>query len=211
MRSPRPQNEIMADDGAGRESALTGMHDHAMADLRFIRGAMERAGAFTAVPGWGGMAMGATALAAAAIASRQPTPDQWLHTWLLEAAIAALIGGITMARKARREESPLWAGPGRKFAMGFLPALATGALLTVALRQAGAMSLLPAVWLLLYGTAVVAGGAFSVRIVPVLGVCFWGLGVAALLVPGWADAWLAAGFGLGHIVFGFLIARRHGG
>jgi hypothetical protein len=182
-----------------------------MADLRFIRGAMERAGAFTAVPGWGGMAMGATALAAAVIASRQPTPDQWLHTWLLEAAVAASIGGITMARKARREESPLWAGPGRKFAMGFLPALATGALLTAALRQAGAMSLLPAVWLLLYGTAVVAGGTFSVRIVPVLGVCFWGLGVGALLVPGWGDAWLAAGFGVGHLVFGFLIARRHGG
>lgn len=211
MHSPRPQNEIMADGGSGRENSLTGLHDHAMADLRFIRGAMERAGAFTAVPGWGGMAMGATALAAAVIASRQPTPDQWLHTWLLEAAVAASIGGITMMRKARREESPLWAGPGRKFAMGFLPALATGALLTVALRQAGAMSLLPAMWLLLYGTAVVAGGAFSVRIVPVLGVCFWSLGVGALLVPGWADAWLAAGFGAGHLVFGFLIARRHGG
>jgi hypothetical protein len=211
MRSLRPQNETMADDRAGRESTLTGMHDHAMADLRFIRGTMERAGAFTAVPGWGGMAMGATALAAAAIASRQATSDAWLFTWLVEAAIAACIGGVTMARKARREQEQLWAGPGRKFAMAFLPALATGAVLTAALWQAGAMSLLPALWLLLYGTAVVAGGAFSVRIVPVLGACFWGFGAAALLAPGWKDAWLAAGFGAVHLVFGFLIARRHGG
>lgn len=183
-----------------------------MADLRFIRGAMERAGAFTAVPGWGGVAMGVTALAAAAIASLQSTPERWLATWLVEAAVAASIGGIAMARKARREGSPLGAGPGRKFAMAFLPALITGALLTMALGRAGDVAPLPAVWLLLYGTAVMAGGAFSVRIVPVLGACFWGFGAMALLTPAaWGDVWLAAGFGALHLVFGYLIARRHGG
>jgi hypothetical protein len=193
-------------------SAPAGLHDHAMADLRFIRGAMERAGAFTAVPGWGGVAMGATALAAAAVASRQPEPGRWLATWLVEAAVAASIGGVAMARKVRREDSPLWAGPGRKFAMAFLPALITGALLTGALSRAGEMARLPAVWLLLYGTAVVAGGAFSVRIVPLLGACFWGFGAVALFTPAaWGDALLAAGFGALHLVFGYLIARRHGG
>jgi hypothetical protein len=182
-----------------------------MADLRFIRGAMERAGAFTAVPGWGGAAMGATALAAAAIASRQTTPLRWLIVWLAEAAIGACIGGITMARKARREQSAVLAGPGRKFVMGFLPALLTGAALTAGLVKAGQMAVLPAVWLLLYGTAVVTGGAFSVRIIPLFGVCLWCLGVLALLAPQWGDVWLACGFGALHVGFGFWIARRHGG
>jgi hypothetical protein len=173
---------------------------------------MERAGAFTAVPGWGGVAMGATALAAAAVASRQPEPDRWLATWLVEAAVAASIGGVAMARKARREGSPLGTGPGRKFAMAFLPALITGALLTGALWRSGEMALLPAVWLLLYGTAVVAGGAFSVRIVPVLGACLWGFGAVALFAPAaWGDGLLAGGFGALHLVFGYWIARRHGG
>ena len=96
--------------------------------------------------------------------------------------------------------------------MAFLPALTTGALLTGALARAGEMALLPAVWLLLYGTAVVAGGAFSVRIVPLLGACFWGCGAVALFMPAaWGDAWLAAGFGVLHLVFGYFIARRHGG
>jgi hypothetical protein len=202
----------MANADPTPRAAPSGLHDHAIADLRYIRGAMERAGAFTAVPGWGGVAMGATAMGAAAVASRQATPERWLAAWLVEAAVAACIGGVAMARKVRREDSPLWAGPGRKFAMAFLPALATGALLTVALARAGEMTLLPAVWLLLYGTAVVAGGAFSVRIVPVLGACFWGIGAAALLTPAaWGNAWLAAGSGALHLVFGYFIARRHGG
>ena len=41
------------------------LHTHAMENLRYIRRTLERAGAFTAVPGIGGMLMGSTALAAA--------------------------------------------------------------------------------------------------------------------------------------------------
>jgi hypothetical protein len=85
-------------------------------------------------------------------------------------------------------------------------------LLTFALFHAGALTLLPAVWLLLYGTAIVTGGAFSVRVVPVMGLCLMALGTIALFVPAaWGDAFMAAGFGVLQVGFGLWIARHHGG
>ncbi|MGH7580356.1 MAG: hypothetical protein ACREM9_09315 [Gemmatimonadales bacterium] len=183
-----------------------------MDDLSFIRRTMERATAFTAVPGWGGVAMGATALCAAALAQRAATPGEWLGPWLVAAVVALLIGGWAMAAKARRAGTTVFTWSGRRFVLSFLPPLAVGALLTVALARAGLHDALPGTWLLLYGTGVVTGGAFSVRAVPIMGICFMLFGVAALFgPPGWGNALMAAGFGGLHIVFGLLIVRRYGG
>jgi hypothetical protein len=179
--------------------------------LRYIRETMERAGEFTAVPGWGGVAMGITALAAAFAAARQGTPRAWLAVWLIEAFVAVAIAASAAATKAHRANSPLFSGPGRKFLFSFAPPIVVGGLLTFALYNAGAIHVLPGVWLLLYGTAIVTGGAFSVRVVPVMGLCLMGLGAAALIVPGWGNAFMAAGFGAVQIAFGVWIARHHGG
>ncbi len=184
----------------------------AIENLRFIRETMERASSFTAVPGWGGVAMGVSALAAAGLSTRARTPDEWLGVWLAEAFVALGVGAWTIATKARRANIPLFAGPARRFLLTLSPPLAAGALLTLALQRGGQTPLLPGIWLLLYGTAVVTGGAFSVRIVPVMGVGFMLLGAIALFCPlSWGTAFLAAGFGGLQIVFGVLIAKRYGG
>ncbi|HKD16376.1 MAG TPA: hypothetical protein VKG23_00815 [Thermoanaerobaculia bacterium] len=185
---------------------------HAADNLRFIRTAMERASSFTAVPGLGGVAMGATALVAAAVSLRAKTPDVWLGIWLAEACIAVCIGVWAMARKARRTGSELFSGPARRFLLTLTPPLGAGAVLTLVLAREGQFTLLPGVWLLLYGTAVVTGGAMSVRTVLVLGALLMLLGCAALSSPAsFGTAYLAAGFGGLHIGFGLVIARRHGG
>jgi hypothetical protein len=183
-----------------------------MDNLRFIRETMERAGSFTAVPGWGGVAIGVSALAAAAIGRRQPTLERWLGTWLLEAALAFVIAILAIQRKASATKGPLFSAPARRFVLSFAPPLAVGGLLTAVLYRAGVPSAIPGTWLLLYGTGVVTGGAFSVRVVPVMGLCFMLLGAVALFCPfAWSTAFLAAGFGGLHLAFGIVIARRYGG
>jgi len=180
--------------------------------LRYIRETMASAAEFTAVPGWGGVAMGITALAAAYFASQQATQARWLLVWLLEAGIAVAIAAPAAATKAHRANAQLFSGPGRKFLLSFAPAILAGGLLTYALVHAGLYATLPGMWLLLYGTAIVTGGAFSVRVVPVMGLCLMILGAVALFVPAqWGDALMATGFGGVQIGFGIWIARRFGG
>jgi hypothetical protein len=185
---------------------------HAYDNLRYIRETMESAGSFTAVPGWGGLWMGLTALVAGAVAALQPTPARMLAIWVCGAPLGLAIGIWAIARKARAVRLPLLSGPGRKFALSLSPPILAGALVTLALYRAGLTAVIPGVWLLLYGAGVVTGGAFSVKVVPVMGLCFMLLGAAALFSPaGWGNVFLMAGFGGLQIAFGLIIARRYGG
>jgi hypothetical protein len=188
------------------------LHERAMDNLRFIRETMERAASFTAVPGWGGVVMGATALAAAVVASRQASRDAWLAVWIGEAVVAAGVGTVAMVMKSRRASVPLLSKPGKKFALSLSPPILAAVLLTAVLYRAGLAGALPGTWLLLYGTGVVTGGAYSVRVVPVMGACFMVVGAVALFAPAeWGNGLMAVGFGGLQIVFGFIIARRYGG
>jgi hypothetical protein len=188
------------------------LHDRAMDNLRYIRETMERATPFTGISGWGEIAIGATALLASYIAAQQTNSRAWFAVWVAEGLISLLIAGWSMDRKARAVHMPLVSGPGRKVAFSLAPPLIAGALLTVVLAKAGAGGAIPGMWLLLYGTAVITGGMFSVRAVPAMGLCFMLLGAVALFTPAaFANWFMAAGFGGLHVLFGAIIVRKYGG
>jgi hypothetical protein len=188
------------------------LHERAMDNLQYIRATMERATTFTLISGWGLVAIGSTALVAALIASRQKSFKDWMLVWLVEEVVALLIAGWSMDRKARRARTPLLTGPGRKVLFSLTPPIFAGGLLTMVLYRAGLTNAIPALWLLLYGTGVITGGMFSVSIVPIMGLCFMAFGASALLAPaGFADWFMALGFGGLHIIFGTIIARKYGG
>ncbi len=188
------------------------LHARAMENLRFIRATMESSRSFTAVPGWGGIGMGAIAAVTAWLASRPGVGDGWLAWWIGAAVAASVVGGFAMLVKARGRGERLSRGVGRRFLFGLIPPILAAVVLTKVLVDLGAAAAVPGAWLLLYGVGVVAGGTFSVRPVLVMGLAFMALGVATLLAPPeWSNALLGAGFGGLHIVFGAIIVRRYGG
>lgn len=189
------------------------LHGRAEADLAFVRAAVERSAHFTAVPGIGGMLMGGSAMVAALVATMQVSDDRWLMVWLAEAALAGTIGLVTLVRKARRRQLPLAVGPARRFGLGLVPALIAGAVLTAGCVLHGVWSLLPTVWMLCYGAAILGAGAASpAPIVPIVGSVFVACGAVSVATPAtWGDAWMALTFGLTHVIGGAIIARHHGG
>ncbi len=198
-----------------RDAHTPALHDRAADNLRFIRDTMARAGPFTSVSGRGMMAVGVVGLAASAASSRagiEADAARWLALWIGAAIAAVAISWVAIRRKAARTGQSLSAGPARRFALAFAPAIVAGAVLTAALGAERQIALLPGTWLTLYGAAVTAGGAFSVRPVPVMGAAFLALGAATFIVPpAWHPLLLATGFGGLHFIFGYLIARHHGG
>jgi hypothetical protein len=174
---------------------------HVLANLRIIRETLERAGSFTSIPGWGGFIIGWTAVATAIVASRL-TERRWLEAWLAEAVVAVIIATAAMIRKASRAGVPLTSAAGRRFFVSYFAPIISAAVLTLMLLRAQ----------LSYGASFVSSGAYSIRVVPSMGVCFMLLGAIAAFVPfNAANALLGIGFGGLHIIYGWIIARNYGG
>jgi hypothetical protein len=201
---------VVAAAALDRQSEALEPTPEATEALRFIRDTMEQAGAFTAISGRGLMLIGATALVASGIASRL-TLNSWLGLWFGEVIVAGLIAAFTIYRKALATGTPLFSGPARKVAMGLLPAMASGAVLTAVFYRSERPELIVPTWLLLYGVGVVAGGAWSVAAVPVMGASFMFLSLPAFFFLRWPDAWMGLGFGALHIIFGIVVTRKYGG
>jgi hypothetical protein len=199
------------------------LSDRAFDNLRFIRETMERAGSFTAISGWGIAGTGGVALIATLAAGNRLDDPRWLLTWVFAASIALAMSTYFTVKKHRASGTPLMAATARKLALAFLPSLVAGAVLTAVALRAGWYVALPGMWLMMYGAAVMAGGALSVPIIPVMGASFMVLGAIALgaplVLPTWTlaeraallNGLMAAGFGGLHIIFGTAIARRYGG
>lgn len=186
--------------------------ERAADNLRFIRSAMEGSSRFTDLSGTGMLLIGVSAVAAAAASAVLPWGQPGVLVWEVEAVVAITISLGATLYKARDHAQRLLAAPARKFVLGLAPPLAAGGVLTLALQREALFDLLPGMWLVVYGAAITAAGAFSVRILPALGVCFMALGALAFVTPaGWSAGLLGVGFGGLHIVFGAIIARRYGG
>ncbi len=213
------QRPCRTERGWTKRVSLQSVVEHnALENLQLIRETMERSAQFTALPGRGIMLVGATALITSVIAAPySQAMSRWILVWVVEAPIAAAIAVIAGYRKSRRLALPLWSGPGRRMLVALAPPIFAGAVLTLALfmnnYQFRLATVIPGMWLLLYGTALMAAGAHSVPPIPVMGAAFLVLGAVVLVAnaPFLMNSAMAIGFGGLHLGFGWHIARKHGG
>jgi len=184
---------------------------HAIATLRYIRASMDGAGS-VAIPGSAGIAMGGIGLVAGALSLTPNLARYWLPIWLVAAPLAAIVGALLLARSGSITTFVATGTPGRKLALGLLPSLFAGAVITAVLWSVDRTNAIPGTWLLLYGCGLISASVSTTAIVARMGACFTGLGLMALSGPALLHIpLLALGFGGLHILFGILIARgAHG-
>lgn len=159
-----------------------------------------------------GIVMGIIGVLAAIVVSLPRWTPHWLGIWLVAAAIALLLGGASVARQVARRGRTRYLGPARKFLLCLCPALLAGAVLTLVFAAAGMTSVIPGMWLLLYGCAVLSASTVTsagiARYIGIMGALFVALGSMTFALPAWAHtAMLGLGFGVLHIIFGILIGR----
>lgn len=187
------------------------LDSHAAATLRYIRASMESA-ASLAVPGSTGIASGIVGLLAAIVSSIPALRPHWLIVWLLAAVVAAGLGTALLLRQPSLSSLTIGGAPIRRFAIGLLPSLFAGAVMTFVLWSNGMQRTIPGTWMLLYGCGLIAASAATARTIGILGGSFVATGLLALLLPEDLQIlMLGAGFGGLHILFGYLMGRAgHG-
>jgi hypothetical protein len=193
-----------------RPDNTVALDSHALGTLNYIRASIEAASAF-AVPGIAGIAMGVVGLGAMFVSSLPVLAPHWFEIWLAAACGALAVGVLFIARHPAQGFT-LYRGPARRFVLSLCPALLAGAVLTIVLRQAGHLALVPGTWLLLYGSAVLSASLMTttamLRRVALMGGLFVSCGLLAfVLPPHWHNFALGMGFGGLHLVFGILIGR----
>ena len=198
-----------------QSEAPAAIESRALGTLAYIRASIESSSSMD-VPGMAGIVMGVIGVLAAIVVSLPRWAAHWLGIWLAAAVIALVLGGALVARQIAQRGHSRYLGPVRKFLLCLCPALFAGAVLTLVFETAGMRNVIPGMWLLLYGCAVLSASTVTVagiaRLICMMGGLFVALGLMTFALPVAAHtAMLGLGFGILHIVFGFLIGRlTHG-
>lgn len=214
--------KVQPEEVAEAPEKIVYLHEKAMENLDFIRNTLACSTPFTSVSGWGLLAMGLYSLGGGWVASWRLNYDWWINCWVTIGVGGFLMGLVAMIWKMKQEPRPVRAYAIRRFAFSLFPPILAGAILTEVFYERHVDALLPGMWLMLYGAGVTTGGAFSIRVLPLMGLLFMLLGSLSFLpaVEGLppllgslmaSDLFMMAGFGVLHILFGIIIIRKYGG
>ncbi|RYY61601.1 MAG: hypothetical protein EOO12_14240, partial [Chitinophagaceae bacterium] len=191
--------------------------------IQDIRRLMNRSSRFLSLSGLSGIAAGIWALVGAFVAARLLAPyhGRLLNTYPVREvesliwSLLLLAGGVfalAMAsaffftwRRARRRGLPIWDRTARQLTANILIPLITGGFVILWLLQLRLPVLVAPVCLIFYGLALVNASKYTVNDIRYLGVLEILLGLINTQYLGYGLYFWALGFGLLHIVYGFIM------
>ncbi len=189
-------------------------------DIASIRSLMERSSKFISLSGLSGILAGVYALTGAAAAFyliREPLNYQqipFLHLvsilpYLIGIALIVLIASLATGvlltyRKAKKKGQPIWGKTSRDLLFNMAVPLVTGGLLILILLYRGYFGIVAPTSLIFYGLALLAAGNFTFSDVKVLGIAEIILGLITACLPGYGLLFWTIGFGVLHIVYGWV-------
>ncbi|QBQ40484.1 hypothetical protein [Sphingobacterium psychroaquaticum] len=196
-------------------------------EIGHIRSMMEKSSKFISISGLSGVLIGMYALIGAFLAYIKVfgfrstfdyrdhyVTDDGVVGYLVVVAVAvllaSLITGVVMAkRKASKIKQSVWNVTSRAMLKAVSVPLMAGGLFALLLIWKGYYELIASTLLIFYGLALSAGSVFTFKEVRWLGVLEVCLGLAALLFPGYGLWFWVCGFGLLHIIYGFIVYKKY--
>lgn len=201
--------------------------DSIYSELSSIRSLMERSSKFISLSGLSGVMAGVYAMGGAFFAQRLlPSQDSKLDAsgeynlhasivpQLTLIAIAVLLLSITTCviltlRQSKKKGEPSWHPGSKRLLTNLAIPLLTGGIFTTILLLRGEYSLIIPVCLIFYGLALVSGSHYTFSDVKWLGLFEILLGLICALMPGYGLVFWIIGFGVLHILYGFIMHFKY--
>jgi len=193
-------------------------------ELGQIRSLMEKSSKFVSISGLSGVLMGCYALLGTLVGYyiiQQPESTalllgQNLNRPLLFLMIAlivllsSLVTGWLMARKkARKNKQSIWNITSKSLLFAVSIPLLTGGIISLLFFVQGYYQLIAAMLLIFYGLALTAGSIYTFAEVKGLGILEICLGLIALCFPDKGLLLWGLGFGVLHIIYGFIVYKKY--
>ena len=194
-----------------------------VATLRDIRNMMQRSSKFISLSGLSGIAAGTWALVGSWFAYREihgyfdrggrgydDLSFQKLEMTLLFIAAAVLAAALVSAfyftwRRAQKHRQPVWDHVSKRMIVNMLIPLIAGGLFILSMLQYNEWRFVAPLCLIFYGLALVNGSKYTLTDIRWLGISEIVLGLISTFFIGYGLYFWAIGFGLLHIIYGFLM------
>ena len=193
-------------------------------ELGQIRSLMEKSSKFVSISGLSGVLMGCYALIGTLlgyyIIHRPESTNLLLGKNLnrpllflmiaLIVLLSSLVTGWLMARKkARKNKQSIWNITSKSLLFAVSIPLVTGGIVALLLLSQGYYNLIAGMLLIFYGLALAAGSIYTFTEVKWLGILEISLGLMAVSLPDHGLILWGLGFGVLHIIYGFIVYKKY--
>jgi hypothetical protein len=196
-----------------------------LSELKDIRDIMERSTRFLSLSGLSGILIGLYALIGAFLAYRLvyiQFASNYRQEYVNDVIVSIFIIGASVLilslftiflltiKNAKKEQKPIWGTGSRLLLLNLLIPLVTGGILITILTYRGYYGVISPSFLIFYGLALVNAAKYTRPEILGLGIIEIVLGLIAAILPGYGLYFWAFGFGVLHIVYGFVFLKYDG-